>query len=435
MDVKSPTSETAPNSTLTLEERLHRLVAEGLLPANEATFAAVLDAARQYGEACQSQTAVRLSFALESGQLGTWTWDRATNMLDLDERAAEIFYVKPHTPIDRSALRDLIVAPEHRSLTADGLQQSLETGSLYKAEYRVLRPANFQPPPNANLDAPPFRWISTSGIPTFKPGTREITGMIGTIQDTTLRKQHEETIRQTEKLAATGRLAATIAHEINNPLEAVTNLIYLCKTDPEIPPLAQRLLEMADSELARVSQIAQQTLGFYRDTTRPIEIDLNVLLEAVVDLFARKLFSKKISCSLDLAPNLRIFGLQGEVRQVFSNLLVNAIDATSSGAIRIRGRHRTCRDCKGVSIIISDSGSGIPVHVRQKLFAPFFTTKESVGTGLGLWVTRGIVEKQGGSIGFRTRTEHPSGTCFRVFLPAESSETNVLSTPQTQVLQ
>ena len=251
--------------------------------------------------------------------------------------------------------------------------------------------------------------------------------MVGTVQDITSRKTQENALRQSEKLAATGRLAATIAHEINNPLEAVTNLIYLARTDPDVPAAVQLLLETADTELARVAQIAQQTLGFYRDTTRPIEINLNELLQSVVDLFARKMVSRKITCTLDLEPDLCINGLQGEIRQVFSNLIVNAIDAFTfaatlkPGRIHIRGRHLHGNPQAGtpdaVSILICDEGSGIPVSVRQRIFSPFFTTKLSVGTGLGLWVTRGFIEKQGGSIHFRTRTTDPSGTLFRIVLP------------------
>jgi signal transduction histidine kinase len=364
----------------------------------------LVDAAR----ALQRQTADRLRLALDAEQLGTWTWDRATDLLDLDERAAYLLQAQPHVPITRTALRERIVTAEDRVATAQSLQDSLTTGSLYSAEYRLDASNNTH------------TWVSASGMATYAPGSSTITGMVGTVQDISGRKIQEAALRQSEKLAATGRLAATIAHEINNPLEAVTNLIYLSRTDPDVPPAVQQLLETADTELARVAQIAQQTLGFYRDTTLPGEIDLNDLLQSVVDLFARKMNSHKIACTLDLEPGLCIHGLRGEMRQVFSNLIVNAIEAFTSvpkaGRLHLRGRHVRGRR-NGVSILICDGGTGIPSHARPRVFSPFFTTKQSVGTGLGLWVTRGFVEKQGGSIRFRTSTGNPAGTIFRVFLP------------------
>ena len=371
-----------------------------------------VDAARTL----QRETSNRLRQALDAAQLGTWTWDRASDLLDLDDRAAGLLHAQPHVPIALSALRERIVAAEDRLRTAESLARSFDQGSLHSAEYRVISPEGIQ------------TWVSASGISTFASGSSEITGMAGTVQDITSRKNQESALRQSEKLAATGRLAATIAHEINNPLEAVTNLIYLSRTDPGVPAPVQSLLETADTELARVAQIAQQTLGFYRDTTRPIEIDLNELLHSVVSLFARKMVSHKITCTLDLDPGLCIHGLQGEIRQIFSNLMVNAIDAfnfesgVTGGAIHIRGRHlRGPRN--GVSVLVCDQGSGIPASVRQRIFSPFFTTKQSVGTGLGLWVTRGFAEKHGGSIHFRTRTATPSGTIFRVFLPVNTPST------------
>ena len=365
---------------------------------------ALLDASRTL----QRQTAIRLRLALEAEQLGTWTWDRSTDLLDLDERAARLLHALPHVPIQRSVLREHVVATDDRGRIADTLESALKSGGIYNAEYRVEAPGGRQ------------TWVSASGIATFAPNSSTIIGMVGTVQDVTVRKSQESSLRQSEKLAATGRLAATIAHEINNPLEAVTNLIYLSRTDPDVPLSVQRLLETADNELARVSQIAQQTLGFYRDTTSPGEIDINELLHGVVDLFARKMTSHKIDCTLDLEPELCVHGLKGELRQVFSNLIVNAIDAFSAvskaGHLQIRGRHiRGQRN--GVSVLIADQGTGIPMHVRQRVFSPFFTTKESVGTGLGLWVTSGFVDKHGGSIRFRTSTDHPSGTVFRVLLP------------------
>jgi signal transduction histidine kinase len=348
----------------------------------------------------------RLRQALDAAELGTWSWNRASDVLDLDERAARLFRVDPHARITRSALRDTVVLAEDREVTLKNLQRSLESGGFYSAEYRVGSPADGQ------------TWLSARGIATFDPGSAEISGMVGTLQDVTARRNAEAALRQSEKLAATGRLAATIAHEINNPLEAVTNLIYLAKNDQDVPDSAKVLLDTADHELARVAQIAQQTLGFYRDSGRPTEIDLNDLLQRSVDIFSRRMQSRHIACTLDLTPGLRLFGLPGEIRQVVSNLLVNAIDASpGSGSIQIRARSRVRDGVQGVSIVVADCGVGIPAAVRARLFSPFFTTKETLGTGLGLWVTRGIVEKQGGVVSFRSRTQPPSGTVFRVFLP------------------
>jgi len=387
-------------------------------------------------ERASADSSLRLRQALDAAELGTWTWNRATDMLDLDERAAELLDGgKPHIPVSRTELRKRIVHEDDLDQTAEDMQDILMAGGTYSAEYRV-----------ETLDGRQY-WVASRGVAVFSDNPadpaaegeaaapREIIGMIGTVQDITARKTQEANLRQTEKLAATGRLAATIAHEINNPLEAVTNLIYLSKTDPGVPPPIAHLLETADNELARVSQIAQQTLGFYRDTTRPVDIDIAAMLEGVVNLFSRKMEYKKIECKLDLAPDLHIFGLQGEVRQIFSNLLINAVDASMKGLIKIRARARSHAGRHGVSVVIADHGSGIPLAVRQRLFSPFFTTKQSIGTGLGLWVTRGIVEKQGGTIRFRTSTGKPSGTVFRVFLPAEFLNPGKFSTTQSRFLQ
>lgn len=362
----------------------------------------------------------RLRQALDAAQLGTWTWDARTDLIEFDERGAVLFGIQPGVAVPWQNLRQRTVHADDRGPGTQDLRRALENNGLYAEEYRITAAAGDQ------------RWIAASGRAALQsPNT-----MIGTVQDITLRKVQEESLRQSEKLAATGRMAATIAHEINNPLEAVTNLIYLAKTDPATPATVQRMLETADTELARVAQIAQQTLGFYRDTSRPVEIDLNELLQAVVDLFARKLAGKKLQCTLDMEPALTLVGLQGEIRQVVSNLLVNAIDASTrtGGSIRIRARRRHRDGNHGISVLVSDQGSGIPHEVRPRLFTPFVTTKQSLGTGLGLWVTRGMVEKHGGSVRFRSRTQTPSGTVFRVFLPQTGAAT-FFGSQTTAVLQ
>jgi PAS domain S-box-containing protein len=373
-------------------------------------------------ELALAESSRRLRQALDAGALGTWSWDHASDMLDLDERAAELLFAKPHVPVSRSALRSRIVHADDLSITPADLRESVLNGGIYNTEYRVEGPDKKQ------------RWISAHGLATFNE-THQFTGMIGTVQDITARKTQEATLRQSEKLAATGRLAATIAHEINNPLEAVTNLIYLCRTDQSVPPNIQRLLETADDELARVAQIAQQTLGFYRDTTRPAQIDLSAMLNGIVNLFARKLQFKRLTCRTYIQPGLHVYGLQGELRQVFSNLLVNAIDASENGEIVIRACGRVAAGRPGVSCVIADRGSGVPPQIRERLFSPFITSKQSVGTGLGLWVTRGIVQKHGGTIHYRTRTEQPTGTVFRVYLPVEIPNREVFNSPPQTFIQ
>jgi PAS domain-containing protein len=206
------------------------------LTENLTSEIAIADAARQLQREtserleqafeAMAESARRLRQALDAGALGTWSWDMATDRLDLDERAAELLFAESHTPIRRAELRRRIVHTDDLPNTPDDLGQAVLNGGTYSAEYRAEGPGKTQ------------RWIAARGLATFNDAHKLI-GMTGTVQDITDRKTQEASLRQSEKLAATGRLAATIAHEINNPLEAVTNLIYLCKTDTTVPPPAR----------------------------------------------------------------------------------------------------------------------------------------------------------------------------------------------------
>jgi signal transduction histidine kinase len=244
--------------------------------------------------------------------------------------------------------------------------------------------------------------------------------MIGVNIDITERKLAEEALRNSEKLAATGRLAATIAHEINNPLEAITNLIFLARRNRDVPDSVKRHLELADRELDRVSHIAQQTLGFYRDTTAPVMINVQEAFRDVLRLFERKVEYKNLVVQADVPADIEIQALRGEIRQVLSNLVANAIDASSKGGrIMIRARPIRWDGRSAVRISVADRGHGIPADLKSSVFMPFFTTKKDVGTGLGLWVTKSMIEKHGGKIRFRSTETH--GAVFSLVLPARMS--------------
>jgi PAS domain S-box-containing protein len=251
----------------------------------------------------------------------------------------------------------------------------------------------------------------------------KITGVLLVLQNIRERKQAEAALRRSEKLAAAGRLAATIAHEINNPLEAVTNLLYLARKKPS---QAQRFLELADQELERVSHIAKQTLGFYRDSSSPSSISVSETIDNVLYLYGRRLETREIVVDKKYGPEVPIVAFAGELRQVFSNIISNAIDAIGQrGKISIKVSSGFCwktRGTSGVRVTIGDSGSGIKPDHLKRIFEPFYTTKIDVGTGLGLWVSHGIVKKHHGSIQVRSTTlPGRSGTVFSIFLPADGA--------------
>lgn len=207
---------------------------------------------------------------------------------------------------------------------------------------------------------------------------------------------------------------------MNNPLEAVTNFIFLAQTTEDLPATAKEYLTLADRELERVSHIAQQTLGFYRDTSAVTSVDIRVSIDDVLRVFEGKLRYKSLKTDLDIEHGLKTEAHQGEVRQVFSNLISNAIDASpTGGVIKVHGK-TVVRDGEPCAqIAFADCGCGIPERLRRSIFNPFFTTKSDVGTGLGLWVSKSLVEKHGGRIAFRTAVG--KGTVFCVQFPLSVS--------------
>lgn len=262
------------------------------------------------------------------------------------------------------------------------------------------------------------RWFHVSVDPVISKGERS--GWIVVLNNIKERKMAEETLRHAEKLAATGRLAQTIAHEINNPLEAVVNLIYLSQTYSQQPEVKELLMQ-AETELARVARITKQVLSFHRESTRPLSIELHELLQNVLSLYSRQIENKQISLKYDRSGSepITIYGFPGELRQVIANLFGNALDATPvRGTITLRLRRRTTNGVPGVSVTVLDTGPGIPPEIRDHIFEPFFTTKELRGSGLGLWLIKTIVSKHQGRLRFRTSTASGrSGTCFNLFLP------------------
>lgn len=238
--------------------------------------------------------------------------------------------------------------------------------------------------------------------------------------DITDRKRAEEALVRNEKLATLGRLAASIAHEINNPLEATTNLLYLVRTMQSLPEDARGYLILAEAELNRVAHITRQSLGFYRESSQPLETSIPELLDASIDLLRGKIIKKDAHIERQWDGDLRVRAVSGELRQVFSNLLSNGLDAIApGGTITIRAGRHTGAHGPMVRVTFADSGCGIPPEKRDSIFNPFFTTKGDLGNGLGLWVTAQIVEKHRGWIRMRSRTDPPrNGTTFTVALPA-----------------
>ena len=255
--------------------------------------------------------------------------------------------------------------------------------------------------------------------PDDAPEQRQIAAFLA---DITTRKHAEEVLRRTEKLAVAGRLAASIAHEINNPLAAVTNCLYLVQ-NTELTTDGRTFLEMAQKELDRVAQITVQTLRFHRASSRAVESDLAELCETVLTLFDSRMRRQAITIRRDFRTRRPLLAFEGELRQVIVNLLGNAIDASTAGGeitLRISLTHHPVLGREGITFTIADHGTGMSAETLERLFEPFYSTKGITGTGLGLWVSQEIVDRHGGTFSVRSRRgtpNHPGGTVFRIFLP------------------
>jgi PAS domain S-box-containing protein len=265
--------------------------------------------------------------------------------------------------------------------------------------------------------------IELTGAPILSERS-EVVGVAVVFRDVTQRRQTEQTLRTSERLTLAGRLSATIAHEIRNPLDTVTNLVYLLQQDQKPGYPAVQYLQMASDELARIAQITGQLLTFHREARSPVQVNLTEVLESVLVLFAPQIKQNHIQVKRVFEADHCVRGFPGELRQVFSNLVGNSIEAMSGGGeliLRIRESSLASDPTrKGMRITVMDNGAGIPRGVRKNLFAPFYTTKGEKGTGLGLWVSEGIVSKHEGTIHVISRTRPgKSGTAFSVFLPFE----------------
>ncbi|WP_052201086.1 nitrogen regulation protein NR(II) [Terriglobus sp. TAA 43] len=233
----------------------------------------------------------------------------------------------------------------------------------------------------------------------------------------------EDRLLQSEKLAAVGRLAASISHEINNPLEAVTNLLYLVRNDPSISAESNEYLRTAETELARVSQIVSQTLRFQRAGTSPTEIIPETLIDSVLSLHQGRLHHRRIQIRRRHRPSPIFRCAEGDVRQILNNLVGNAIDAMGSEGGTLTLRTTPARDQRtgqpGIRILVSDTGHGMPRHTSAHIFDPFYTTKGAKGSGLGLWISSTLANRMGGRIAVRSRTGggRHGGTTFSVFIP------------------
>ena len=241
--------------------------------------------------------------------------------------------------------------------------------------------------------------------------------------------QRTEALVRSEKLAAMGRLAGIIAHEINNPLEAISNALFLLREHPSLDNEARRFLSLAEQELTRVAHITKQTLSFYRESQEPVSVSIFEVLDNVLELQSHRLRASGIKLDKEFRSRLVIQGYPNELKQVFLNLIGNAIEAMREGGrLRIRvdeqTEPRTGR--RGVRVSVCDTGSGIDSSYAKRIFEPFFTTKDVKGTGLGLWISRGIVQKYDGTIRFRS-LHYASGqaTCFSVFIPSTPAPASV----------
>jgi PAS domain S-box-containing protein len=349
-----------------------------------------------------SSLQMRTDFLVKAQQASNsvaWMFNTQDSRIHWAEGGAEVFG-SPFLEISTAGPPILLVMEEDRDGVEKAFEQAIRMGEALQVEFRVRWP---------NGDV---HWLESRG--TRSASQAHI--WRGVTVDITDRKNAELALVRSEKLVAIGRLAATIAHEINNPLEAVTNLLYLASGDPQLQPQTRSYLEVANQELGRLGNIAQRTLNCARSKPANGPANLVEIVESVVTMFHSRCNLRGGEIRLGQKPDLRVRVPIDDLRQIFINIISNACDAlvVPNGCIEID----IAKEGESAVISISDNGMGIPTEHLSRIFEPFFTTKEDVGTGIGLWITKEMIEKSGGLI-----TVHndnlPAGfqTMFRVEFP------------------
>ena len=265
--------------------------------------------------------------------------------------------------------------------------------------------------------------IDDSAAPILDKDARMI-GIVLVFRDISERYASERALMRAEKLASAGRLAAAIAHEVNNPLEGLVNLIYLARSEEDIGKIRRHLAE-ADRELQRIAHITRQSLGFYRENSSASLFRPDVVIREVFDFYSFRAAQARVSLHVNIKTEQKAWGNPGELRQVISNLLANSLDACAVRRCNLRPGARCPQPTRSRSgrraIVVADTGCGIVQENLNRIFEPFFTTKKDTGTGLGLWVSRELIEKHGGHLGVRSSAAgRRTGTVFSLFLPGST---------------
>ena len=356
----------------------------------------------------------QLDVALAASETGTFQWDPSTGeFVEFDDCLKRLFGLRPEDRV--KTFEDFVKRVHADDLFAvTRAMEGCREGRNLEMEFRVV------------LSDGSVRWLYDRAK-MERNAEGQAGYLIGACTNITARKQAEEALRRSEKLAATGRLAATVAHEINNPLASVTNLLYLAGKDQSMSEDSRQRLRLAEQELDRVAYFAKQTLGLYRESSPPAWLDVAEVINDVLRTYGSRLRNREATLQLEIEEGARVFAAAGEIRQVLSNLLINAIDALPTEGGRIRVRATTGRDWRasgrhGLRLIVGDTGCGIKAAEMAKIFEPFYTTKLEIGTGLGLWLSKSVVQKHDGTIRARSRASGPTcGTVFSVFWPDKAN--------------